>query len=142
MAKNAEHLDLGREGEDAAARFLTAKGLKIVARNWRPTGAHQGLELDIVARRGDTLIFVEVKTRSAADGASLNIPAHAAFTRQKQARLARAAGLYLSAHDVWELPCRFDLVCVERLADGRLCLEHHTHVIELGHFVDSGHAAW
>ena len=146
MVGKAEHLTLGVAGEDAAARFLERRGWRIEARNWRPSGARQGLELDVVARHKDSVVFVEVKTRSrkgqGGAGRSPDIPVHAAFTGQKQAKLVRAARCYLAAHDLWNLPCRFDLVCVEHAPDGRWMLEHHINVIELGNFVDSGDASW
>ena len=60
----AEHNDLGREGECWAADYLVReKGFVILARNWR----HRQKEIDIVAQDGDTLVFVEVKTRSSDD---------------------------------------------------------------------------
>ncbi|HOW01581.1 MAG TPA: YraN family protein, partial [Rhodoglobus sp.] len=51
---------LGRRGEEIAARYLASRGLAIVERNWRcPQG-----EIDLIARDGGELVFVEVKTRS------------------------------------------------------------------------------
>jgi putative endonuclease len=126
-------------GEDAAARFLSGLGWRILERNWRPLGRAGCLELDLIAQNGDSLVFVEVRTRTR-KGASL--AAHMAFPPRKQARLARAAGYYLSSRNLWSLPCRFDLVYVERGPDGTLMLEHHVNVIELGNLVDSGHASW
>ncbi len=52
---------IGAYGELAATSFLRKRGCKILRRNWRPT---RGGELDIVCRDGDTLVFVEVKTRT------------------------------------------------------------------------------
>lgn len=100
----AGHLDLGRQGEDAAALLLAQKGLRILERNLR-LGR---LELDLVCEEGDTLVFVEVKTR--AEG-SLATPADG-LTRQKRSRLLRAAQAYLAKHNLWHRPCRFDLVAV------------------------------
>lgn len=157
---STEHLALGRKGEETAAIHLVRKGWTVLSRNWRPEGPARGLELDIVARDGDTLVFVEVKTRSAsvAPGikgavpadtppvagpqAALSVPAHTALTRQKQTRLVKAASRYLTARDAWRLPCRFDLICIEYGSRGAPSLEHFTDVIELGHLVDRGHAAW
>ena len=128
----------GREGEEAAARHLLGLGWKILDRNWR--GGH--LELDLVCREGDTLVFVEVKTRNADDPA---LPAEA-FTPAKQRRVVRAARAWLDAHDAWALPCRFDLAGVTRTADGLYHTELTRHVIELsfdaGHPVGGGHASW
>jgi putative endonuclease len=113
---DARHLDIGRLGEDAAAEHLAAKGLAVLERNL----ALGRLELDLVCRDGDTLVFVEVKTR--AEG-SLATPAEG-LTAQKRARLVRAAQSYLSLHGLWDRPCRFDLVSV-RIRAGRVeGLEH------------------
>ena len=139
MTAGSRHLSVGRAGEDAAASFLLSLGWRVLDRNWRPRGTDRGLELDIVALEGNGLVFVEVKTRSRRGG---GIPAYAAFTGQKRARIARAAGYYLSARDMWNIPCRFDLILVEGGAGGQLMLEHHKNVIELGHLVDSSHASW
>ena len=54
------HLSLGRQGEDAARKLLERSGMKLLDCNWR-SGR---LELDIVCRDSDTIVFVEVKTRS------------------------------------------------------------------------------
>ena len=98
------HLALGQAGEDAAVDLLRRSGFRILERNWRSGG----LELDIVCEQGETLVFVEVKTR-AADG--LANPEDA-LTPAKRRKLAKAVGLYLSARDLWDRPCRVDLVSV------------------------------
>lgn len=100
----ARHLHLGRQGEDAAAALLEAKGLRVLERN----AVFGRLELDLVCQDQDTLVFVEVKTR--AEG-SLASPADG-LSAQKRARLLRAAQAYLSHHQLWRQPCRFDLVSV------------------------------
>ncbi len=100
----APHLELGREGEVLAARLLTGKGYRILTRNYRARGG----EVDLVCQDGDTLVFVEVKTRSAG---SLGRPDQA-VTGVKRGRLVRAAAAFLSEHDGWERPCRFDVVAV------------------------------
>ena len=145
MADKTAHLALGLAGEDRAARHLADKGWRILARNWRPSGAARGLELDIVALHGDSLVFVEVKTRRVAGSGRalfLRVPAYEGLTPAKRGKLVRAAGHYLTVHDLWHKPCRFDLVCVEQFSDGRLTLEHHSNVIELRPVVGGGDAAW
>lgn len=112
----ARHLDIGRIGEDAAAAHLAAKGLTVLERNV----VLGRLELDLVCEDGDTLVFVEVKTR--AEG-SLATPADG-LTAQKRSRLVRAAQSYLSLHDLWERPCRFDLVSVYFRAGKVAAVEH------------------
>ncbi|MCL1939953.1 MAG: YraN family protein [Desulfovibrionaceae bacterium] len=148
MKAKARHLLLGSSGEEAAVRYLRSLGWRILERNWRPKGARQGLELDIVAGNGEELVFVEVKTRSCGpaeqpgDSEGHGIPAYAAFTAQKQERFVRAARHYLAVEEVWSRPCRFDLICIQQGPDGRMELEHHDNVIETGHIVDSGDTAW
>jgi putative endonuclease len=94
-----------RRGEALAALFLRLKGYRIEARNWRcPLG-----ELDIVARHGDTLVFVEVKARH---GRSAGSPQEAVDAR-KRARLVRLAQAYLAGLHGDAPPCRFDVVTVE-----------------------------
>ncbi|MBG0790559.1 MAG: YraN family protein [Desulfovibrionaceae bacterium] len=94
----------GDLGEDAAARYLETRGFRVLDRNWR----FRQWELDLVCRDGDTVVFVEVKTRRANSMAS---PGEA-LTPKKRARLVRAAGQYLTRHDLWDEPCRFDLAAV------------------------------
>jgi len=94
----------GDLGEDAAARFLESRGLRVIERNWR----YRQWELDLVCRDGDTLVFVEVKTRAAG---SMSAPADG-LGRAKRARLVKAAARYLSAKGLWDEPCRFDLAAV------------------------------
>ncbi|SKA90431.1 putative endonuclease [Paucidesulfovibrio gracilis DSM 16080] len=115
MSFTARHLLLGRSGEDAAARYLRGQGMRILHRNWRS----RGLELDIVCRDQKTLVFAEVKTRSPN---ARGVPGQA-LTRAKRSSLARAACLYLSEHDLWESPCRFDLLSVTPV-DGSFSVDH------------------
>ncbi len=114
---------VGQFGEETAARHLTAGGLRILERNWRPVdmGKH-GLrgELDIVAREGDALVIVEVKTRS---GTRFGSPAEA-VTPLKAARIRRLAVAYLSSHpDCSPGSIRFDVVGILRTRSG-LLVEH------------------
>src|SRR2546425_8785272 len=92
---------LGEEGERAAARFLEARGYRILERNYR---TRRG-EIDLIAEDGRMLVFVEVKVRL---DDRFGGPA-AAITRAKQARIARLAQQYL----VWRRgggpPCPVDV---------------------------------
>lgn len=94
----------GDLGEDAAARYLAAKGVRVLERNWR----FRQWELDLICRDGDTIVFVEVKTRGSG---ALGSPADG-LGRKKQARLVKAASQYLSRNGLWDEPCRFDLAAV------------------------------
>lgn len=103
----ARHLRTGRLGELAALVLLVLKGHRVRHRNWTcPAG-----ELDLVAERRGVVVFVEVKTRSSRGfGGAL-----AAVDDRKQRQLARVAALYLSHFELWQRPCRFDVVAVERV---------------------------
>lgn len=91
----------GRIGEDDAVAWLQRQGYRVVERNVQDRGG----EIDLVAREGDVLCFVEIKARAT----DRHGPAIAAVTPRKQARLARAAARYL-AKKRWQGPCRFDVL--------------------------------
>jgi len=92
----------GRSGEDRAAALLIDRGYAIVERNYR---CRVG-ELDLVARDGDTLVFVEVRSRAdGAHGSALDTVGGA-----KQRRIARVAAHYLAARHPTARACRFDVV--------------------------------
>ncbi|GAB4370990.1 MAG: hypothetical protein Kow0062_06110 [Acidobacteriota bacterium] len=110
----------GREAEDLACRWLAAQGWEILARNAR-IGRD---ELDIVARDGATVVFVEVRSRRAD---SALVP-EATLDRGKRERLIRAAAGYIARHGLGDRPCRFDLVAVTRSRDGWATLRHHRGV--------------
>ena len=109
---------VGRFGEDLAARHLVAAGLQVLARNWRCSDG----ELDIVARDGELVCFVEVKTRSTtAFGAPIE-----AMTPAKVARIHRLALRWLDEHreSVGWPALRFDVVSVIRLTADGPAVEH------------------
>ena len=92
---------LGDRGERVAAKFLRKQGMRVLIRRYRnPLG-----EIDLIARDGDTLVFVEVKARRQGS------PAESA-TAEKQRRLTRAATWFLRGHWLLEQRCRFDVVAI------------------------------
>ena len=105
----------GTVGEDLAVEHLTRQGYRIIARNCRTKAG----ELDVVARRGSTLVFCEVKTR--ADD-RFGIPAEA-VGRAKQARLRRLAAQWMAEHKPGSVDVRFDVVSVI-VRDGRNEVTH------------------
>jgi putative endonuclease len=112
---------LGRHGEELAARHLAGLGYEILERNWR-CGAG---ELDLVARDGDCLAFVEVRTRRGQDMGS----PEESVTLAKQARLVALAETYVQEHD-WPGPWRIDVVAVEMDTRGRLQrLDHYENAV-------------
>jgi putative endonuclease len=115
---------LGQAGEAAAARFLARRGLVILARNLR---SRLG-EIDLVARDGATLVFVEVKARRGV----LGDPPEAAVDARKRARLTRLALGYLAARRLGERSCRFDVVGVSLdEAGGVTRVRHLPHAFDL-----------
>lgn len=96
--------DIGDAGEEQARRFLISQGFAILACNYRAPGG----ELDLIARDGDALVFVEVKKRASnAFGGPL-----AAITKTKQERVALAAAHYIKEKKPKFDSIRFDAVCI------------------------------
>ena len=92
----------GSEGEAEARAFLQRRGAKILEMNYRrPTG-----EIDIIARAGRTVVFVEVKRRSSL---RYGRPGEA-VNRQKQQHILRTAQLYLQEKRLADVPVRFDVI--------------------------------
>jgi putative endonuclease len=94
---------LGDRGENVAARYLRNEGFKIIIRNFR---CEMG-EIDIIAREGKTLVFVEVKTRAYDDPQP-----EEQVNLFKQQQLTKAAKLYLSRYGQPQPPARFDVVAI------------------------------
>jgi putative endonuclease len=104
-------LNSGSAAEALAAEFLQARGLAVVKRNYRCRGG----EIDLIARDGSTLVFVEVRLRS---GSAFG-GARESITAAKRRRLKFAAGLFLSGL-AREPACRFDAILLDRLDTARI----------------------
>jgi putative endonuclease len=99
----ARHNAQGSAAEERAMRYLQARGLRLVERNYRSRSG----EIDLIMRQANTLVFVEVRyRRSRRFGSAVET-----VTPTKQRRLIRAASGYLQRHNL-DLPCRFDVVGV------------------------------
>jgi putative endonuclease len=123
MSKD-DRLALGRAGESRAAAHLEGRGYRILARNVRAGG----VELDLVARRGATLVFVEVKTRRAR---RFGLPEEAVDAR-KQARLVRGARAWLHGNDTRAQRVRFDVVACEVTEGGEWRVRHLEGAFDAG----------
>ncbi len=121
MTARDDRRGLGRRGEEFAARQLEGKGFDIVARNWRcETG-----ELDLVARDGECLVLVEVRTRR---GRSLGTPEES-ITPAKQARLIDLSEAYVQETG-WPGDWRIDVVAIEMDRRGLvLRVDHYENAI-------------
>ena len=100
----------GKSGEDLAVTELERRGYAVLARRYRTKHG----EIDIVARDGDTTVFVEVKARRTAEFGT----AAAAVTTRKQRRLVSMAADYLARNRLSDAPCRFDVVAIDGVGDG------------------------
>lgn len=99
----AQHNSFGIQGEDIAVDYLRRKGYVILDRNWR--SGHK--EIDIVARDGDVVVFVEVKARAN----NFYGRPEDAVTRQKMHRLVLAADAYIRYYAI-DADIRFDVVSI------------------------------
>jgi putative endonuclease len=97
-------VSLGKTGEDLACQELERRGYAIVARRYRRRGG----ELDIIARDGKTMVFVEVKAR---EGRAFGEGSEA-VTAHKRLKITQLALDYLMRHRLTNCPCRFDVVSI------------------------------
>lgn len=107
--------ELGKRGEDLACKELERRGYIILSRRFRTRCG----ELDVVARDGQVLVFVEVKTRT---GRNFGSPFES-LTWHKRHRLSRMAVSYLFMHHLSNVPCRFDVVAVTTATSGSTRIE-------------------
>ena len=110
-----DRISLGKSGEDLACRELIRRGYEILARRYRTRIG----ELDIVARDGRAIVFVEVKTRTTE---RYGAPAEA-VTLHKQAKIRAMAADYVFRRGLGDHPCRFDVVAVTAGSGRRVTVE-------------------
>lgn len=110
MGKFHLNSGLGVLGEDLGARYLEGKGFTILAKNYCNTGGKRLGEIDIVAQKGNELVFVEVKSRMGKEGGGV-VP-EANITRDKLRKLDRIAQCYLREKRCVKQPYHFDALSV------------------------------
>lgn len=113
-------MELGRKGEEAAVRYLEARGFDILKRNWFCRFG----EADVIARDPDGAIcFIEVKTRRSIEA---GMPEEA-ITAEKRKRYERIALCWMMASDEWDDndEIRFDAICICVTGPHRALLRHH-----------------
>jgi len=121
---DARHLALGADGESRAEAFLRRRGYRIVARNVRA----DGVEIDLIARRGRLFVFVEVKTRRS----RVHGPPELAVDARKRARLVRGAAAWLHANAPRASRVRFDVIACETDRCGEWKLRHWEAAFDAG----------
>ena len=104
----AEHNELGKSGEEIAYEYLQKKGFLLLEKNWR----HRNDEVDLIARQGNTLVIIEVKTRSTAFFGEPEV----FVTRKKQQFMIRAANAYIRIHNIQD-ETRFDIISIVQSND-------------------------
>jgi putative endonuclease len=117
-----DRISLGKSGEDRACLELERRGYAVLARGYRTRFG----EIDIIARDGPTVVFVEVKARTNdryGGGA-------AAVTLHKQATLTAIAEDYLARHRLHDVPARFDVVAIGFGRDGELLVEVYQNAFD------------
>jgi len=99
-----ERLELGKFGEDLAFKKIKHLGYKNIIRNYRcPLG-----EVDLIAKDGNTLAFIEIKTRK---GKSIGY-AKEAVNAKKRRQLSKVALTYLKSNDCYGAKARFDVIAI------------------------------
>ena len=110
----AKHNELGKKGEDIAAQYLSEKGYEILERNWR----NRHKEIDIIAKDGNELVIVEVKTRQNDEHGEPDL----AVTLPKQTRLIDSANAYMFQNNL-DINTRFDIISIV-FKDERPVIDH------------------
>ena len=119
-----ERIELGKFGEELALRRIKRLGYKKIVRNFRcPFG-----EVDIIARDGDTLVFMEIKTRK---GRSIDYAKEAVNERKKR-QISKVALAYMKSMDCSDVRARFDVVAIS-LGRGKPEIEVIKNAFELAY---------
>jgi putative endonuclease len=111
---------LGKQGEQIAADYLTQHGYELIEANWRNA---QG-EFDLIARQGDVLVFIEVRTRREGIEAAFE-----SITPRKRQILERTAYLYLAELEL-ETDWRIDVIAVTLASNGKPTVEHIENALD------------
>lgn len=116
---------LGYIGEEAVGKYMTEQGYKILAKNYTIRGG----ELDIIATKGDYIVFVEVKTRQVGSIVS----GLEAISKSKQKLVVRSASTYLAKHPS-DLQPRFDVADVEQYNDNITAINYIENAFDASNF--------
>ena len=111
----------GTKGERVAAQYLEKKGYEILENNYRVSGS----EVDLIAKKNDTLCFVEVKTRGSDD---YGLPEEYVDWRKRR-KIIRAAKIYSGTREFADFYVRFDIIAV-LYKEGKIDINHIKYAFE------------
>jgi len=124
-SKGQQNALVGNRGEELAAAFLERNGYAIVERNFRCKGG----EVDIVAKDGNTLVFIEVKSRKTL---TYGVP-QLAVTPFKQRQISKAALTWLARNHKHDSPARFDVIAILLNSNYLHQIEHIKNAFDLAY---------
>jgi len=116
---------LGKTGEDLAAAFIVQAGMRILERNYKSKGG----EVDIIAKDGNVLVFVEVKCRKTLN---YGVP-QLAVTPFKQRQISKAALTWLAQQRIRDTDARFDVIAIQMHPAGNPTIEHIRNAFDLAY---------
>ena len=117
LIRTPNKIKLGRKGEKIAQKYLKKIGYKIIQKNY---STKKG-EIDLIMRQDDTVVFIEVKTRQTDDSA----PGELAVNFHKQKHITATARLFIQKYNLYDFPCRFDVVAVTLPPTGKPEIRHY-----------------
>jgi len=112
VMKGDGRIQTGKRGEEFAVAYLKKNGYRIIERNYK---CHYG-EIDIVAKEGNTVVFVEVKSRKSEDFGD----PQTAVGWEKQKKISRVALAYLKEKHRYPCDARFDVVAIKMMPAGNM----------------------
>lgn len=121
--------NIGIKGEEVATIYLKKKGFKILGKNYTNNVGRQLGEIDIIAKKKDTIVFVEVKTRSLKKYSETSPEEN--ITRSKLRKLSKIANQYLYQKKILDQPYRFDAISVWLDIENNLAKVKHIESIYL-----------
>ena len=110
VMKGSGRIRTGKKGEDIAVVYLKSAGYRIVERNYKCLFG----EIDIVAKDGDTVVFVEVKSRKSEEFGDPQV----AVGLEKQKKISKISLKYLEEKHLYHCNARFDVVAIKMLPSG------------------------
>lgn len=116
---------------EAAAKFVDRRGYEVLDRAW---SAEEGISVDLVARDGDAIVFIDVAAR---EGIDKGLPEEDPVGCRQRMEIAAARWLAEHAEELADVTVRFDLIALMVIDEKRALLRHHVNALSCGEFADS-----